>query len=205
MSSRVIGVERNVSCLKGWAAAAALLAMLAAAQPAHALDLHGRIDTRYQFQGGDNAYNNEVFQYQSLDLSLLDNLSFLWNGGIRKDFNGTINRLASDGTEQTNIAFRGLPDAVNPDQTIEYRIYSAFLKYSLGFLGVQVGRSSADDYEFSSYDGLMLWISPFDWLRVEGFGGKPWHYGPLFSIGGVVDLMSGWPAVAWTWRSWTAH
>ena len=197
MSSRVIGVERNVSCLKGWAVVAALLATLAAAQPAHALDLHGRIDTRYQLQAGDDALDNEVFQYQSLDLSLLSNLSFLWDGGIRKDFNGTINTVTSDGTEQTNIAFRGLPDAVNPDQTIEYRIYSACLKYSLGFLGAQLGRSTADEYEFSSYDGLMLWVAPFDWLRLEAFGGKPWHYGPLFSVGGVVDLNAYWGPDEW--------
>jgi hypothetical protein len=42
-----------------------------------------------------------------------------------------------------------------------------------------VGRYNAQDYAFSQFDGLLLWASPLQWLRLETFGGKPWHYGYL--------------------------
>ncbi len=195
MSRRIRGILRRFSITYGWAAAAAVIALFVAAQPGSAVDFQGRIDTRYELQAGDNAFDNQVFQFHSFTLSFLSNLSLVWNGGIRKDFNNTINTVTVDGVEQTNIAFRGLADAVDVDQTIEYTIYSAYLKYTLGIYGALLGRIIPDpDYEFSSFDGLLLWATPNDWLRVEGFIGKPWHYGPLINVGGAVDLDTYWKA-----------
>jgi hypothetical protein len=147
--------------------------------PAPALDFHARVETRYQLQAGDNALDNDLFQYHFLELSFLKNFTFSWNGGARKDLDGEVNTLVSDNVEKTDIAFRGLADAVNRDQSLEYRIYSAYVKYDTGRFGALLGRYCPVDYEFSQFDGLLLWASPFDWLRLEAFGGKPWHYGYL--------------------------
>ena len=153
------------------------LCLLLAPHPAPALDFHARVETRYQLQAGDNALDNDLFQYHFLELSFLKNFNFSWNGGVRKDLDGTVNTLTSGNVEKTDIALRGLPDAVNSDQSLEYRIYSAYLKYDIGRFGALLGRYCPNDYEFSQFDGLLLWASPFDWLRIEAFGGKPWHYG----------------------------
>jgi hypothetical protein len=146
-------------------------------QLAPALDLQARVETRYQLQAGDGAIDNDVFQYHSLELPFLKSFSFGWSGGLRKDLDGQTDGTAS--AEGTDIALRGLPDAANADQTFEYRIYSAFLRFDAGRFGALAGRCNPQDYELSQFDGLLLWASPLEWLRLETFGGKPWHYGYL--------------------------
>jgi len=146
-------------------------------QTAAALDLQARVETRYQLQIGDGALDNDVYQYHSLQLPFLKSFSFGWSGGLRKDLDGTTDGTAS--AEQNDLALRGLPDAVNADQSLEYRIYSAFLRFEARRFGALVGRYNPQDYAFSQFDGLLLWASPLDWLRLETFGGKPWHYGYL--------------------------
>ncbi len=157
------------------------LLLLAAAsglpRPALAQELQARVETRYQLQAGDGALDNDVFQYHSLELPFLKSFTFAWSGGLRQDLDGR-----TDGTptaEATDLALRGLPDAANSDQSLEYRIYSAFLRFDAGRFGALVGRYHPQDYELSQFDGLLLWASPFAWLRLETFGGKPWHYGYL--------------------------
>ena len=145
--------------------------------PAIALDLQARVDTRYQLQAGDRAVDNDLYQYHYLELPFLKFFTFSWNGGVRKDLDGTINELSAANVEKTDIALRGLADAVNTDQSLEYRIYSAYVKFDLGRFGALLGRYTPYDYELAQYDGLLLWASPLDWLRIEAFGGKPWHYG----------------------------
>jgi hypothetical protein len=78
---------------KAIAVSAAVLALLAAPRTLHALEYQGRIDTRYQLKVGDNAFDNDLFQYHQLDLGIAKNLTFQWNGGIRKDLDGQINTL----------------------------------------------------------------------------------------------------------------
>ncbi len=146
-------------------------------QTAAALDLQARVETRYQLQVGDGALDNDVYQYHSLTLPFLKSFSLGWSGGLRKDLDGQTDGTAS--AEQNDLALRGLPDAVNADQSLEYRIYSAFLRFDVERFGVLVGRYNAQDYAFSQFDGLLLWASPLEWLRLETFGGKPWHYGYL--------------------------
>jgi len=141
-----------------------------------AVEYQGRIDTRYQLQTGDNATDQDIYQYHYLGLYFSDKLSFEWYGGARKDLNGTINSVSATGEEKTDIAFRGLPDAVNKDQSLEYRIYTAYLKYNTDKYGGLIGRYNPYEYDFSQFDGIMLWGKPFNWLRVETFSGKPWHY-----------------------------
>jgi hypothetical protein len=65
---------------------------------------------------------------------------------------------------------------------LEYRIYTAYLMYKQERYGALVGRYNPYDYEFSQFDGLMFWASPLEWLKIEGFGGKPWHYGYVSNL-----------------------
>jgi hypothetical protein len=155
-----------------------LLAALGGRLPtAAALDLQARVETRYQLQLGDGALDNDVFQYHFLQLPFLKSFTFGWSGGLRKDLDGQTDGTAT--AEQNDLALRGLPDAVNADQSLEYRIYSAFLRFDAKRFGALVGRYNVQDYALSQFDGLLLWASPLDWLRLEAFGGKPWHYGYL--------------------------
>ena len=156
-------------------------------QPAVALDLQARVETRYQLQVGDGAMDNDVFLYHFLELPFLKRFTFGWNGGLRKDLDGKTDSAPGTTPEATDIALRGLPDAVNPDQTLEYRIYSAFLRFELERFGLLVGRYNPQDYEFSQFDGLLLWASPLEWLRLETFGGKPWHYGYLSDFRNLLE------------------
>jgi hypothetical protein len=157
-------------------------------QFASALDLRARVETRYRLQVGDGALDNDLFLYHALELPFLKGFTFSWNGGVRKDLDGLTDSDPAAAAEQTDIALRGLPDAVNSDQSFEYRIYSAFLRYEAERFGALVGRYNPQDYEFTQFDGLLLWASPFDRLRLETFVGKPWHYGY------VSDLSSYWGA-----------
>ncbi len=162
--------------------------------PASALDLQARVETRYQLQAGDGALDNDVFLYHFLELPFLQRFTFGWTGGLRKDLDGTTDSAPGATPEATDIALRGLPDAVNPDQTLEYRIYSAFLRFELERFGVLVGRYNPRDYEFSQFDGLLVWGTPIDRLRLEAFGGKPWHYGYLSDFStywGAGELVAG--------------
>jgi hypothetical protein len=160
-------------------------------QPASALDLRVRVDTRYQLQAGDNALDNDVFQYHFLELPFLKWFTFGWNGGLRKDLDGYTSGDPAAAAEETDIALRGLPDAVNADQSLEYRIYSAWLRFEAGWFGALVGRYNPQDYEYTQFDGLLAWAAPFEWLRLEAFGGKPWHYGYLS------DFSYYWDAGEW--------
>jgi hypothetical protein len=156
------------------------LAILGPLPPrASALDLQARVETRYQLQAGDGALDNDVFLYHFLELPFLQRFTFGWNGGLSKDLDGKTDSAPGATPEATDIALRGLPDAVNPDQTLEYRIYSAYLRFDLERFGVLAGRYNPRDYEFAQFDGLLLWATPIDRLRLEAFGGKPWHYGYL--------------------------
>jgi len=171
------------------------LAVLGPLPPcAGALDLQARVETRYQLQAGDGALDNDVFLYHFLELPFLKRFTFGWNGGLRKDLDGTTDSVPGATPEATDIALRGLPDAVNPDQTLEYRIYSAYLRFELERFGVLAGRYNPRDYEWSQFDGLLLWATPIDRLRLEAFGGKPWHYGYLSDFGsywGAGELVAG--------------
>jgi hypothetical protein len=175
-------IAKRVPTLFAFNVAFTFLAILSAPKPVRALEYQGRIDTRYQLQVGDNSTDNDVFQYHFFELSFLKYMTFQWNGGVRKDLDGKINEVTPDGKEKTDIAFRGLPDAANKDQTWEYRIYTAYLMYKQEQFGALVGRCNPYEYEFSQFDGIMLWASPFQWLKVEGFGGKPWHYGYVSNL-----------------------
>jgi hypothetical protein len=159
-------------------AAAMLCVFLLTPEHGTALDFQGRIDTRYQLQAGDNDSDHDIYQYHYLGLYFSEKIDFQWYGGARKDINGKRNTVPVnvDDEERTDIAFRGLPDAANDDQTLEYRIYSAYLRYKTEKYGGLIGRYNPYEYDFSQFDGIMLWAQPLDWLRVEGFGGKPWHY-----------------------------
>jgi hypothetical protein len=170
-------IREKVSRISALVIAFGFVTLVAAPRPSSALEYHGWVDTRYQLQFGDNAADNDIFQYHYLELSFLKNMTFLWNGGLRKDLDGKTNEVTTDGKEKTDISFRGLPDAVNADQTFEYRIYTAYLKYSRERFGGLAGRYNPYEYEFTQFDGIMLWATPLERLRVEGFGGKPWHYG----------------------------
>ncbi len=141
-----------------------------------ALDYSGRIDTRYQYRTGDEEADQDVYQYHAFDLVFSKNLSFEWNGGLRYDIDGK-NTSSSGLDDASDVALRGLPDAVNEDMNLEYRIYSAFIKYKTDLFGAMLGRSLLWDYEFSQFDGAKLWLNPLNWFTLEGFAGKPWHYG----------------------------
>ncbi len=159
-----------------------LLAVLAP-WPSSAVDLQARVETRYELQAGDGALDNDVFLYHFLELPFLKRFTFGWNGGLHKDLDGKTDSAPGVTPEATDIALRGLPDAVDPSQTLEYRIYSAYLKFELERFGALVGRYNPRDYEFAQFDGLLLWATPIDRLRLEAFAGKPWHYGYLSDFG----------------------
>jgi hypothetical protein len=143
---------------------------------AAAFEYRGRIDTRYRLQIGDNATDNDIYQYHFFNLLPSAKWSINWYGQIRKDLDGYTDEVTADGEEKTDVAFRGLPDAVNRDQEWEYRIYKAYVEYRADNFGGLIGRNSLYDYEYSQFDGIMLWGKPAHWLKLEGFGGKPWHY-----------------------------
>ncbi len=157
-------------------AAVIVLGFLGALAPAGALDYTGRIDTRYQWQTGDNAYDNDIYNYHSLELAFSKSLTFSWYGGLIASLNNRVNTLSADGIEVSDNALRTLQDTGNPGQYINYSIYSAFLKYDTGVFGAMLGRCNPVDYDLTTFDGLDLWGAPFPWLRVEAFGGMPWHY-----------------------------
>ncbi|MBN2041339.1 MAG: hypothetical protein JW864_14965 [Spirochaetes bacterium] len=160
--------------------------ILVPSEKAVGLDYHGKIDTRYQYRGGDDEADQDIYQYHSFNLEFLKNLTFEWFGGLRKDLDGT--NSSSDGLEDaSDVSLRGLPDAANEDQTLEYRIYTAFFKYNTEKYGALLGRSLLWDYEFSEFDGIKAWGSIVDWLKLEGFAGKPWHYGYYNDISNYWD------------------
>ncbi len=140
-----------------------------------AMDYGGRIDTQYQYRTGDDEADQDVYQFHAFELSFSKDLSFEWNGGLRYDIDGK-NTSASGLDDASDVALRGLPDAVNEEMNLEYRIYSAFVKYKTALFSTQIGRSFLWDYEFSHFDGAMIWLKPLDWITIEGFVGKPWHY-----------------------------
>jgi len=155
---------------------ALVLGLLGALAPAGAIDFTGRIDTRYQVQAGDNAYDNDLYNYHSLDLAFTRNFTFSWYGGVIASLNDRVNTRSVDGIEVSDNAQRSLQDAGNPGQYINYSIYSAFLRYDAGVFGAMLGRCTPVDYDLTQFDGLDLWAAPLPWLRVEAFGGMPWHY-----------------------------
>jgi hypothetical protein len=157
------------------AAGIALLGFLLLLAPAGALDYTGRIDTRYLFRAGDNAYGSDLYNYHSLELTLLKGLTLSWYGGVIASLNDTVN-IFDGTTEATDNALRNLQDASNPGQYINYTIYSAFLKYDTGLWGVSIGRMNPVDYDLTRFDGVMAWVAPLSWLKLEAFGGLPWHY-----------------------------
>lgn len=151
-----------------------LLGLLGVLAPVGALDYTGRIDTRYRFQMGDNAFGNNIYNYHSLELSLEKNFTFSWYGGVIASLNDKVNTL--NGTEASDNALRTLQDAGNGGRYVDYRIYSAYLKYDTGVFGAILGRCNPADYEITRFDGLIIWVAPFEWLKLEAFGGFPWHY-----------------------------
>jgi hypothetical protein len=158
------------------AVAIVLLGLLGVLAPAGALDYTGRIDTRYRLQMGDNAIKNDIYNYHFLELTFLKNFTFSWYGGVIASLNERVNILSVDLTEASNNALQTLPDAANAGQYVNYRIYSAYLKYDAGVFGAILGRCNPVDYELTRFDGLMIWAAPFEWLKLEAFGGLPWHY-----------------------------
>ncbi len=173
-----------------------LLLLLAVLTPwaAGALDLEARVETRYQLQAGDGALDNDVFLYHFLKMPFLKRFTFGWIGGLHKDLDGKTDSAPGVTPEVTDIALRGLPDAVDPSQTLEYRIYSAYVRFDLERFGALVGRYNPRDYEFTQFDGLLLWATPLDRLRLEAFAGKPWHYGYISDFGsywGAGELVAG--------------
>jgi hypothetical protein len=157
-------------------AALLLLGLLCVLAPAGALDYTGSVDTRFLFQAGDNAVDNDLYNYHSLELSFFKGLTFSWYGGVIASLTPRVNYVAADGTESGDNSLRTLQDAGNPGQYINYTIYSAYLKYDAGLYGAILGRCNPADYDLTRFDGLMVWALPFDWLRLEAFGGLPWHY-----------------------------
>lgn len=141
-------------------------------------DFQGRIDTKYDYKKSstDNYTDSDIYQYHSLDMNFTNNFSFSWFGGLRKDLDGSFNSI-SGGKEKSDVAFRGLPDAYNEDQKLEYRIYTGYFKYDSKSVGASLGRTLLWDYEFAQFDGFMLWLKPASWLKLEGFAGKPYSYG----------------------------
>jgi hypothetical protein len=134
----------------------------------------GRIETRYSLEAGDNAFDHDLYNYHSLQLSFSRNLTFSWYGGIIASLSPTVNTLAN-GIETSDNALRSLQDAGNPGQYVNYTIYSTYLKYDAGLFGATLGRSNPEDYQLI-FDGLTAWVSPFEWLKLNALGGVPWHY-----------------------------
>jgi hypothetical protein len=170
------GRKRPIPCRGPVAAAVVLLGLLGILAPAGALDFTGRIDTRYLFQTGDNAFDNDIYNYHSLELTFFKNFTFSWYGGVIASLSPRVNTISADGTETTDNALRTLQDAGNPGQYINYTIYSAYLKYDAGAFGAILGRSTPADYDLTQFDGIIVWAAPFQWLRLEALGGLPWHY-----------------------------
>jgi hypothetical protein len=157
------------------ATAIVLLGLLGVLAPAGALDFTGRTDTRYVFQTGDNAFDNDIYNYHSLELTFSKNFTFSWYGGVIASLSPRVNTISADGTETSDNALRTLQDAGNPGQYINYTIYSAYLKYDAGAFGGMLGRCTPADYDLTQFDGLMIWAAPLQWLRLEALGGMPWH------------------------------
>ena len=134
---------------------------------AEALDYQVRLDADYGLDIGDRATDNDLYQYHSLDLYFLKNFTFQWQGGVRKDLDGETDEFTG-GEDKSDVAFRGIADAANSDRTLEYRVYSAILKYDSKRFGAQIGRSYLYDYEFPTFDGLMAWGYPVEWLTLIG-------------------------------------
>ncbi len=145
--------------------------------PGYALDFQGRIDTRYEFKKSDDDRSNvqEIYQFHSFDINFTEKFSIEWFGALKKSFRETEDD--SGMSDQSDVAFRGLPDAYNKNQNLEYRIYSGLFKYTSKAYGASLGRTQLMDYEFSQFDGGMVWIKPLQWLKLEGFAGKPYSYG----------------------------
>lgn len=158
------------------AVAVVLLGLLGVLAPAGALDYTGRVDTRFLFQAGDVAVDNDLYNYHSLELSFFKGLTFSWYGGVIVSLTPRVNSLSADGTEASDNALRTLQDAGNPGQYVNYTIYSAYLEYDTGVYGAMLGRCTPEDYELTQFDGLMVWASPLAWLKLEALGGMPWHY-----------------------------
>lgn len=141
------------------------------------LSFSGRIDTRYQFKYGDNASDNDVYQYHSFQSQLGQGWELFWFGGIRKDLDGMESSVNENyTTEKSDVSFRGLPDAVNSAQNIEYRVYSAYFERKSAKYNLSLGRFYLYDYEYSEFDGIKGKFLVFNWLFWEVFFGKPWQY-----------------------------
>ena len=169
------------------AAVIILLGLFGIVVPAGALDFTGRIDTRYVLQTGDYALDNDIYNYHSLELTFFKNFTFSWYGGLIASLSPRVNTISADGIEISDNALRTLQDAGNPGQYINYTMYSAFLKYDAGTFGAMLGRYAPADYDFTQFDGLMIWAAPFQWLRVEALGGMPWHHAYIADPGKVTQ------------------
>lgn len=167
------------------AAALVLLGLLGVVAPAGALDFTGRIDTRYTLQAGDYAFENDIYNYHSLDLAFSRNFTFSWYGGVIASLSPRVNTISADGSEISDNALRTLQDAGNPGQYVNYTLYSAYLKYDARVFGAMLGRFAPADYDFTRFDGLIIWAAPFQWLRLEALGGMPWHYAYVSNPGVV--------------------
>jgi hypothetical protein len=167
-----------------------LLGLLGVFTPAGAVDFTGSVETRYLFQAGDNAFDNDVYNYHSLELSFSKNLTFSWYGGVIASLDDRVNTLSSSGTETSDNALRTLQDASNPGQYLDYTIYSAYLKYDAGGYGATVGRSSPADFGLI-FDGVMIWALPYEWLKLEALWGFPWHYA---YVANPSDVFQDWGA-----------
>ncbi len=195
---KTLGRRKQVLHRTYAAAAIMLVGFLGFLVPAGAIDVTGRIDTRYQFQAGDNAFDNDIFNYHSLQLSFSRYWTFSWYGGVIASVSDRVNTLSADGTESSDNALRTLQDAGNPGQYINYTIYSAYLKFDSGVFGATVGRCSPADYDLTRFDGLMIWIAPSAELKLEAFAGMPWHYAytadPAASFQNWEALCQNWPS-----------
>jgi hypothetical protein len=143
---------------------------------AAAFDYKGRIDTRYKLQIGDHATDNDIYQYHFLNLLLSERWRIDWYGQIRKDLDGFADEATTGDEEKTDVAFQDVPDSVNLGHRWIYRIYEAYAEYRADSFGGLIGRHSLYEYEYSQFDGIMLWGTPLNWLKLEGFCGKPSHY-----------------------------
>lgn len=150
--------------------------------PAVALNMEGRVDTRYKLGSGDGALDHDGYQHHYLNIKLSNNLFIDFAGSLLSDFNGVIDTVSGT-VEKTDVALRDLNNVTG--DIVDYRVHRAAITYMGGNYTLLMGRTGLAAYENLHSDMVMVKLRPAESIVLEGFAGKPLRG---FSAGNYFDV-----------------
>lgn len=134
------------------------------------------LESSYRYRFGDSMPDQDIGQYQNIQYQNdAQTLALYWYGGFRKDIDGSISSF-ENGFDKSDAPFQEIGDSVNPDRTLEYRIYEAYLRYSRPRYTLSLGRRYHYGFHFLLIDGLYAQIRPAKSLYLEFLAGLPVDY-----------------------------